>query len=236
MENGNEELKELCEARIAAKSTLLETRSRKLANIGITGKWPFDIEFSGADQTHRFSGGSGAGGNPQNFTRASALRNAVKAPEGCSLIVGDFSNIELRLVAYLSKDPGLIQAIENGIDIYCQFASAFYGRTIYKENKKERQFGKTAILGLGYGMGPAKFQKTVKVQTGLNITEEEAEKAVNLYRNLYARVPATWEKLGNIIPRLTVDHWGLLDGIPIMTGKEHLLLPFWPQDQVYEPS
>ena len=182
-ENGNERLKMLCEARIAAKSTLLETRSAKLAAIGKTGRWPFDVEYSGADQTHRFSGGSGAGGNPQNFTRDSALRDAVEAPQGYSLVVGDFSNIELRIVAYLSKDPGLIQAIEQGVDLYCDFASVFYGRKITKADAKERRFGKCAILGLGYGMGATKFAKTVRLQTGETLTEEQARKAVDLWRS-----------------------------------------------------
>lgn len=204
-ETENEELKALVEARIAAKSTLLETRSAKLAKIGATGLWPFDIEFSGADQTHRFSGGSGAGGNPQNFTRGSALRRAVEAPIGCELVVGDFSNIELRLVAYLSKDPGLVQAIEKRVDIYCDFASVFYGRRITKDDKAERHFGKTAILGLGYGMGWEKFIKTVRVQTGQTITKEESRKAIDLYRTRYNRVPALWEKLDMQISAMMED-------------------------------
>lgn len=202
LESENEELKKLCEARVAAKSTLLETRTAKLATIGKTGLWPFDVQYSGAEQTHRFSGGSGAGGNPQNFTRDSALREAVEAPEGYSLVVGDFSNIELRLVAYLSKDAGLIQAIEQNVDIYCDFASAFYGRKITKENDVERRYGKTAILGLGYGMGWKKFIKTVKTQTGQAITEEQAKKTVELYRQRYNGVPRLWEQLDNLIPNL----------------------------------
>ena len=116
LEGENEELKALCEARVAAKSTLLETRATKLAVVGRTGLWPFDIRFSGADQTHRFSGGSGAGGNPQNFTRGSALRAAVTVPYGYELVVGDFAQIEFRLVAYLSRDPGLLALIKNGTD------------------------------------------------------------------------------------------------------------------------
>lgn len=214
LEGENERLKMLCEARVAAKSTLLETRSIKLARIGTTGLWPFDVEFSGADQTHRFSGGSGAGGNPQNFTRGSTIRDAIEAPEGFELVIGDFSNIELRLVAYLSNDPGLIGSIENGKDIYCDFASAFYGRTITESDKKERQFGKTAILGLGYGMGWKKFIKTVRVQTSETITEETSRKAIDLYRTRYAQVPALWQHLdGNISCMKKGD--GLVASFPI---------------------
>lgn len=200
MENGNEELKTLCEARIAAKSTLLETRSAKLGAIGKTGNWPFDVEFSGADQTHRFSGGSGAGGNPQNFTRDSALREAVEAPMGHSLVVGDFDKVECRMVAYLSRDPGLIAAIEG--DAYSAFSSNYYGRKITKEDKHERRFGKEAILGLGYGMGWRKFKDRVKLKTGKTITEEEAKRGVNLYREMYNKVPALWEYLDSVIPAI----------------------------------
>lgn len=225
LEGGNEELKTLCEARVAAKSTLLETRSAKLAKIGATGFWPFDVEFSGADQTHRFSGGSGAGGNPQNFTRGSALRTAVEAPNGYELVVGDFSNIELRIVAYLSKDPGLVQAIEKGIDIYCDFASVFYGRKITKKDEKERRFGKTAILGLGYGMGFLKFIKTVRVQTGETITEKDSRKAVELYRTRYSKVPALWENLDKMIPLIASGYSQHHYDMPVDISAQALTLP-----------
>jgi len=200
MENGNDELKALCEARIAAKSNLLETRSLKLSAIGRTGYWPFDVEFSGADQTHRFSGGSGAGGNPQNFTRDSALREAVEAPKGYSLVVGDFDKVECRIVAYLARDPGLIASLEG--DTYSGFSSNYYGRRITKADKNERRFGKTAILGLQYMMGAKKFQKTVKLQTGQSISLEEAERGVRLYREMYNRIPALWAFLDSIIPAI----------------------------------
>jgi hypothetical protein len=226
-ETDNEELKGLIEARIAAKSTLLETRSAKLAKIGKTGLWPFDVGYSGADQTHRFSGGSGAGGNPQNFTRGSALRTAVEAQPGFRLVVGDFSAVEARLVAYLSRDPGLVGLFDNHIDPYCDFASLYYGRKITKSDDYERRFGKESILGLGYGMGWRKFQKRVKIKLGKAISDEEAKKAVELYRTRYAKVPALWEKLnlmidvlgGIVIP--TEETWSL----PTIFVKEAIILP-----------
>lgn len=241
MGSANEELKTLCEARLAAKSTLLETRSAKLAAIGATGLWPFDVEFSGADQTHRFSGGSGAGGNPQNFTACrdkrahkeghrcpGRLRTSVEAPDNCRLIVGDFSNIELRIVAFLSKDPGLVQAIREGKDIYCDFSSTFYGRLITKMDELERKFGKTAILGLGYQMGWQKFIRTVRIQTGQTISDEASKKAVDLYRTRYAGVKALWDALDNMIQTLATDGTHAprtIPGIPVKFGYQHIELP-----------
>lgn len=239
LESENEELKLLCEARVAAKSTLLETRSAKLAAIGRTGYWPFDIEFSGADQTHRFSGGKGAGGNPQNFTACrdkkahraghscpGRLRTSVEAPNGYELVVGDFSNVELRIVAYLSKDPGLVNAIEQGTDLYCDFASVFYGRKITKTDEKERKFGKTAILGLGYGMGWKKFKRTVRLQTGETISDEDAKKAVELYRTRYLGVTALWDSLDNIIQHMAVkDGRRISMNVPVKFGYQYIRLP-----------
>lgn len=134
-------------ARLASKANLLETRGESLIDVGKTGPFPFDIGFSGAKQTHRLSGGSGAGGNPQNFTRGSFLRTAICAPVGYELVVGDFAAVELRLLAWLAREPKLMSKILNDEDIYSDFASLKYGRTITKANKIERQFGKCLAEG-----------------------------------------------------------------------------------------
>jgi hypothetical protein len=240
LENGDETLRALCEARVESKSTQLETRSDKLAKIGPTGCWPFDMEFSGADQTHRISGGSGAGGNPLNFTACrdkeehaaghqcpGRLRAAVRTPEGYSLVVGDLAAIEMRLVAYLAGETSLIRDIENDIDTYCVFASAFYGRTITKDDV-ERKFGKTAILGLGYNMGAKKFKVKVRTDTGQVISDEDANKAVQMYRRRYPRIPATWRFLDTIIPRMAdknIVNGGWVGSMPVKYGFEYIELP-----------
>jgi hypothetical protein len=238
IESEDEILQDLCEARVAAKSTLLETRSAKLAAIGETGPWSFDVDYSGADQTHRFSGGKGAGGNPQNFTNpakirdaqkkkmATALRGSVKTPAGFELVVGDFAQIEFRWVAYTSRDPGLLAAIEKGVDIYCDIASVFYGRKITKADEKERGFGKQAILGLGYGMGWKKFKRTVRLQTGQTITDDEAKRAVDIYRTRYAGVQALWNALDDTI-QVMADPNGYrkLSNIPVEFRHERIVLP-----------
>jgi DNA polymerase len=209
-----------------------------LANLGATGLWSFDVEYSGANQTHRFSGGKGAGGNPQNFQRCQdpeehkkghackgMLRKAVCAPAGYKLIVGDFAAIEFRLVAYLSKDPGLMELIENNVDPYCDFASVYYGRTITKKDDAERRFGKEAQLGLGYGMGYKKFQARVKIKLGRTISDEEAMRAVDLYRERYTRVPQLWYVLNSAIPFLTAENKHIVLGLPVTFEKEAIVLP-----------
>lgn len=204
----------LRDARLAAKSSLLETRGQSLLSVGKSGAFPFDVNFSGAVQTHRYSGGSGGGGNPQNFTRGSFLRTSVQAPQGRSLVVGDFAAIELRILSWLAREPRLINAIIGDADIYCDFASRFYRRTITKADKVERQFGKCAILGLGYGMGADKFAATVKATCKINLSESAASNTVSLYRETYFNVPRLWETASLMLPMIAQ---GTISCLPFAT-------------------
>lgn len=189
--------------RIASKSNLLETRGESLLSVAKTGTFPFDVGFSGAVQTHRYSGGSGAGGNPQNFTRNSFLRDAICAPEGHQLIVGDFAAIELRLLAWLCQEPKLMSKIINDEDLYCDFASTKYGRKITKADKAARQYGKESLLGLGYQMGADKFKTRIKTVMGVDITKEDAWQTVKLYRTTYFNVPKLWEQAHALLPLIS---------------------------------
>lgn len=211
-------------ARIASKSNLLETRGESLLAVAKTGLFPFDVGFSGAVQTHRYSGGSGAGGNPQNFTRNSFLRSAICSPEGYKLVVGDFAAIELRLLAWLAKEPKLMSKIINDEDIYADFASLKYGRKITKADKAERQFGKGAILGLGYNMGAKKFKATIKAQTGMDISEEEAWRTVELYRTTYFNVPKLWEQAHTLLPLISSGKIGCIYFAPFIKVKQNALV------------
>jgi DNA polymerase III epsilon subunit-like protein len=223
-DNADGELKTLCEARVAAKQTMERTRAEKLASIGRYSNYPFDVEFSGAKQTHRFSGGNGAGGNPQNFKRDSRLREAIKAPNGYSVVCADFSNIELRVLAYLSRAKYIISGIEQGIDLYCDYGSKYYKRVITKKDILERQFSKVAVLGLGYNMGPEKFQSTVRKAVGTTISLDAAKEAVYLYRGINPELKVFWDRCQGLMPVMQQGYkTDFVAGI--QTGKECLILP-----------
>ena len=212
-------------ARIASKANLLETRGQSLLAVAQAGPFPFDVGFSGATQTHRYSGGSGAGGNPQNFTRKSFLREAVCAPPGYSLVVGDFAAVELRIVSWLSKEAKLINKLVNDEDVYADFASTLYNKPISKKDP-ERAFGKEAILGLGYSMGADKFQLRIKTVLKQEISHDEAWNTVDLYRSTYARVPDLWEKCSSMIPLIATGQVGCLYFAPFLkVRKGSIILP-----------
>ena len=180
-------------ARFGIKSTLEETRTESFLGIAKRGKLPILLNYWGA-HTGRASGGDKM--NLQNLPRAGALRRAIKAPKGHKIVACDSSQIEARVVAMLANERKLLTAFSEGEDIYSQFASDVYGRTITKENKVERFVGKTCILGLGYGMGPDKFRNTLKLGMGgmaLDISEDEAKRIVRLYRDKFDRIADLWK-------------------------------------------
>lgn len=230
------------EARLASKANLLETRGEALLSVGKTGSFPFDVGFSGAVQTHRGSGGSGAGGNPQNFTRNSFLRTSVRSPSGLKLVVGDFAAIELRILAWLAKEPKLMASILADADTYCEFASLFYGRVIKKGiDLAERHFGKCSVLGLGYNMGGKKFKITADNELkkfveqcrlkGLDvskmpvsITEDQAWRTVELYRTTYFNVPKLWQQMHDLLPLIAKGQIGCLWFAPFIKVQQNALV------------
>ncbi|NNN20471.1 MAG: DNA polymerase I [Acidimicrobiales bacterium] len=80
------------------------------------------------------------------------LREVFMAKEGSLLVSADYNQIELRLIAHLSKDPGLIYAFSNGLDVHRQVASGIYGIEPSEVTSFERSRAKMVAYGLSYGM------------------------------------------------------------------------------------
>jgi DNA polymerase len=193
LEHPDPRVQAVVSARFGIKSTLEETRTESFIGIAKRGKLPILLNYWGA-HTGRASGGDKM--NLQNLPRAGALRRAIKAPNGHKIVACDSSQIEARVVAMLANERKLLKAFSQGEDIYSQFASDVYGRTITKENKVERFVGKTCILGLGYGMGHEKFRATLKQGMGgmaLDISEDEAKRIVRLYRDKFNQIADLWK-------------------------------------------
>jgi len=111
------------------------------------------------------------------------------------LIVADYSSIECRVLAWLAGEEDLVEEIRSGVDTYCSFASKVFKEPVTKADKKKRAVGKVAILGLGYGMGAAKFQDTLKTMAGLQVNLNFAQTVVDTYRSTYANIRNYWYDL-----------------------------------------
>jgi len=221
LEHPKAAVRTVVEARLGTKSTIEETRTQRFLEVAQRGRLPIMLKYYGA-HTGRFSGGDKM--NLQNLPRGGALRKSMRAPDGHVVVACDSSQIEARLVAYLAGQNDLVQSFREGRDVYSEFATDVYGRPVSKTDKVERHVGKTCILGLGYGMGAAKFQHTLA--TGfitVQMDEHETQKIVNLYRNKYHRIAAYWSVWGQALGRMVN---GLDGDIGILSYAENrIMLP-----------
>ena len=167
----NPEVVALVEARLGVKSTIKETRAESMLGVANRGTLPVNLLYYGA-HTGRWSGSGGL--NLQNLTRGSRLRDAILPPEGEKLLVCDLSGIEMRVLAWLAGQGDVIDTVRSGGDVYCQMATSLYGRQITKKDKRERQLGKTIVLGCGYSMSWKKFADYTMAMN-MTFTAEDCE-------------------------------------------------------------
>jgi DNA polymerase-1 len=152
------------------------------------------------------------GPNLQQLSKESkdayGLRKCFIAPEGKSILTCDYSGQEIRIMAHISQDPTIIEALKLGKDLHLTTAKQFFNLDIpdealyetselYKEykdkHKKEREKAKTILFGLAYGKGAFGFAKDFK------ITEEEAQKIVDRFFDQFPKVKEAINKARNTI-------------------------------------
>ena len=159
MLNGdNEDVRQLCEARLKVKSTSERTRAQRFLDIAGRGTLPVPLSYYGA-ATGRWTASKGSAINMQNLKRGSFLRKAIMAPEGHVCVVGDLSQIEPRVLAWLADYDDMLHIFNAGGDPYAQFGAQMFNiPDLSKESHPDlRQSAKSALLGAGYGLGWASF-------------------------------------------------------------------------------
>jgi len=160
----NEPAALLCEARLKVKSTSERTRAQRFSDISRRGALPVPLSYYGAS-TGRWTASKGSAINMQNLKRGSFLRRAIMAPEGYQLVVGDLSQIEPRVLAWLADYQDMLDIFRSGADPYAQFGAKMFripGMT--KESHPDlRQSAKSALLGCGYGLGWQSFASQLLV-------------------------------------------------------------------------
>jgi DNA polymerase len=154
----------LCEARLKVKSTTERTRAQRFLDISQRGKLPVPLSYYGA-LSGRWTAAKGSAINMQNLKRGSFLRKAIMAPEGYSLVVGDLSQIEPRVLAWLSDYHEMLDIFRSGGDPYAAFGAQMFNIPgLTKESHPDlRQSAKSALLGCGYGLGWASFASQLLV-------------------------------------------------------------------------
>lgn len=158
LNSDNEDIALICEARLRVKSTSERTRAQRFLDIASRGSLPVPLSYYGAG-TGRWTAAKGSAINMQNLKRGSFLRKAIMAPEGHVLVVGDLSQIEPRVLAWLSDNQALLDIFRSGDDPYAQFGAQMFGIPGMTKDSHpvERQSAKSALLGAGYQLGWASF-------------------------------------------------------------------------------
>ena len=116
------------------------------------------------------------------------IRRAFVAPEGCQLLAADYSQIELRIMAHLSEDPGLVRAFEQGADVHRATAAEVFGRTL-EVTPNERRAAKAINFGLMYGMSAFGLARNLGIDRG------QAQDYVALYFSRYPGVRDFMERM-----------------------------------------
>ena len=121
---------------------------------------------------------------PVRTAEGRRIRQAFVAPKGYKLLAADYSQIELRIMAHLSKDQGLMNAFRNDLDVHTATAAEVFKVELNEVTSNQRRSAKAINFGLIYGMGAQKLGKDIGVDT------KTAKAYIDVY---FARYPGVRE-------------------------------------------
>jgi DNA polymerase I len=124
------------------------------------------------------------------------IRSCFVAEEGCRLLVADYSQIELRLMASLSGEPALLDAYHRGEDVHRVTAAAVAGISVDEVTKKQRERAKATNFGIMYGLSAFGLSEQVDMPV------EEARAFIDAY---FAKYPHVKEFRERVIAQATQD-------------------------------
>ncbi|WP_422013016.1 DNA polymerase I [Roseateles sp.] len=110
------------------------------------------------------------------------VREAFVAPDGLKIVSADYSQIELRIMAHISEDPGLLRAFQEGQDVHRATASEVFGVPLAEVSGEQRRYAKTINFGLIYGMG------AFGLASALGIEQKAAKDYIDRYFTRFAGV------------------------------------------------
>ncbi|MBI3081389.1 MAG: DNA polymerase I, partial [Gemmatimonadetes bacterium] len=119
---------------------------------------------------------------PVRTARGELIRRCFVPGPGCRLVVADYSQIELRLLAHLSQDPAFIEAFRRGGDIHRETAAIIFGVAVDAVTAEMRSRAKTINFATIYGQGPFALSRQ------LGISQDEAREFIRLYFERFAGV------------------------------------------------
>lgn len=138
----------------------------------------------------------------------SNMRRGFTVPEGSSMLAFDFSQLEARVAAGITKEPILLEAFRKGIDYHTKTASLVFGTPVESVTKEQRYLGKTINFALSYGMGVRKF--FFKLQEEVDVSYARAKEMRQRYLDSYPQMFREAEMIARNAQRCHFVHtlWG----------------------------
>lgn len=126
--------------------------------------------------------------NLQGIPHDIEIRKLIVAPEGKNLVIGDYSQMELRILAEVANDISMIRAYQEGLDLHTKTASIVNGKPYVQVTAEERKRAKAMNFGLIYGMKTNSFITYAKVNYDVEIAPMEASDIVGKFFEEYQSV------------------------------------------------
>ena len=191
LENTNEETLQNCGEKTVVPLILeyrgLEKQAQQAASlidcIAGDGRIHGQFEPTGT-ATGRFSSKNP---NLQNIGRGD-LRNCFVAPEGRTLIVADYSQVELRAAAAIAGETRMIDAYRRGDDLHRATAAAVLGKDASAVTKEDRQLAKAVNFGLLYGQSHKGLVRYAATSYGVTMSEDQADSIRRTFFNTYGHL------------------------------------------------
>lgn len=152
---------------------------------------------SGKEDREKVSGSAASnirGVNMQQVPRDKLVRGIFGAPRGSVFIETDYSQVELRVAAFLANEPTMLHLYNTGQDIHMAMAMRMTGKPQHLVTKEERKAAKAVNFGFLYGMGWAKFVSTAWLNYGVRVTEVEAQAFRQAFFTEFSALPAWHNK------------------------------------------
>ena len=124
------------------------------------------------------------------------IREAFVAPEGYTILAADYSQIELRIMAHLSQDTGLLKAFAAGEDIHRHTAAEIFGVTLDNVTSDQRRSAKAINFGLIYGMSAHGLSKQLNIERG---------QAVDYMHTYFERYPGVKNYMSSTRDQAKID-------------------------------
>lgn len=229
LDSDNEKVRLLVQTRLEHNSSIQMSRTQSLLSFADK---PIPIMLSVLNaHTGRYTAGNEGKSDGLNFQNLSkrdpsklALRKALKVPAGYSVVACDSSQIEARILAWVSGQDDLVEQFKTGRDPYAEMASKIFhvpAQDIHdaaksgtdprhNQYKTYRNVGKTCVLSAGYGVGAQKFSDTL-LRTKVHLDPDPAKheamavQAHAIYRQSAWAIVQFWKVCDKVVQNLTAN-------------------------------